>query len=78
MLRRQHLHFPMNSLIKKSVDDGVLIGFYRMNAFLSLEKIPSIHFHDLEKNVTEEGVHRYQQQYVSHLKQFFTNPRLAE
>lgn len=56
---------------QRSVDDGVLFGFHKMNAFLSLEKLPGIHFHDLEKNVTDERVERYQQEYLAHLNQHF-------
>ncbi|PKK36704.1 hypothetical protein BWI96_10000 [Siphonobacter sp. SORGH_AS_0500] len=54
-----------------SVDDGVLFGFHRMNAFLSLERMEGIHFHDLEKNVTQERVDSYQERYHNHLKSIF-------
>lgn len=33
-----------------SVDDGVLFGFHRMNAFVGLNKINGFHFHDVMKN----------------------------
>lgn len=33
-----------------SVDDGVMFGFHRMNAFLGMEFLASHHFHDMEKN----------------------------
>ncbi|RZL39797.1 MAG: NADPH quinone reductase MdaB, partial [Pedobacter sp.] len=56
-----------------SVDDGVLFGFHRMNAFLSLERIDGIHFHDLEKNVTPEYVENYKKVYLSHLESVFLN-----
>ena len=35
---------------QKSVDDGVLFGFHKMNQFLGLEHLDSKHFHDVEKN----------------------------
>lgn len=57
---------------QKSVDDGVLFGFHRMNAFLSLEKIQGIHFHDLEKNVTDEQIRQYKEQYVQFLEHTFS------
>lgn len=56
---------------QKSVDEGVLFGFHRMNAFLSLEPIEGIHFHDLEKNVTDERIERYIRQYKQHLASTF-------
>lgn len=54
-----------------SVDEGVLFGFHRMNAFLGLDRIDGIHFHDLEKNVTQERVDRYKEQYLDHLEATF-------
>ncbi|MBG6235335.1 modulator of drug activity B [Pedobacter sp. CAN_A7] len=35
---------------ERSVDDGVLFGFHRMNAFAGLTQMEGIHFHDVEKN----------------------------
>lgn len=55
-----------------SVDDGILFGFHRMNTFLSLERIDGIHFHDLEKNVTQERVDRYKKRYMEHLETIFS------
>jgi modulator of drug activity B len=51
-----------------SVDDGPLFGFHRMNAFASLEKMESFHFHDVEKNanVTEDMT-----AYTRHLESTF-------
>ena len=54
-----------------SVDDGVLFGFHRMNAFTGMDKIQGYHFHDLEKNVTVEQVDNYQKEYVKHLRRIF-------
>jgi len=60
-----------------SVDDGVLFGFHRMNAFLSLEKIEGIHFHDLEKNVTQQQIDDYSGRYLRHLEQSFISSELS-
>jgi modulator of drug activity B len=51
-----------------SVDDGPLFGFHRMNAFAALEKLPSFHFHDVEKNA---DVARDMNEYTMHLEQIF-------
>tara|TARA_R110002020_G_scaffold398057_2_gene608135 strand:- start:78993 stop:79637 length:645 start_codon:yes stop_codon:yes gene_type:complete len=37
-----------------SVDDGVMFGFHRMNAFTGLERLATHHFHDMEKNAVVE------------------------
>ena len=62
---------PTEFFNQTSVDDGVLFGFHRMNAFLALERTDGIHFHDLEKNVTQERVERYKKKYVEHLDNTF-------
>lgn len=51
-----------------SVDDGVLFGFHRMNAFIGMEPIPGIHFHDVVKNGDME---RDQENYLRHLHEVF-------
>ena len=51
-----------------SVDDGVLFGFHRMNAFASLEKLDGFHFHDVEKNA---DVVRDMAEYRKHLELVF-------
>ncbi|NME70779.1 NAD(P)H-dependent oxidoreductase [Flammeovirga aprica] len=35
---------------ERSVDDGVMFGFHRMNAFTGMELINTHHFYDMEKN----------------------------
>ena len=50
-----------------SVDNGVMFGFHRMNAFTGMEKIEGSHFHDLEKNATPERISNYQSLYLEHL-----------
>lgn len=60
-----------------SVDNGPLFGFHRMNAFVSLEKMESFHFHDVEKNA---DVERDMKLYRNHLKEVFSKelkPELA-
>ena len=52
-----------------SVDEGPLFGFHRMNAFASLEKLESFHFHDVEKNA---DILRDMQAYENHLEKVFT------
>lgn len=54
-----------------SVDDGVLFGFHRMNAFTGMEKTQGFHFHDLEKNATLERVENYRNEYLEHLSTIF-------
>lgn len=58
---------------QKSVDDSVLFGFHKMNQFAALERINGFHFHDLEKNATEERVNAYEKAYKEHLEDVFTN-----
>lgn len=52
---------------QKSVDDGVLFGFHKMNQFVGMSRIPGFHFHDLEKNATRERLDGYYQDYNRHL-----------
>jgi len=35
---------------QKSVDEGTMFGFHRMNAFTGMELLATHHFHDMEKN----------------------------
>lgn len=35
---------------QRSVDNGVMFGFHRMNAFAGMELLATNHFHDMEKN----------------------------
>lgn len=53
-----------------SVDEGPLFGFHRMNAFIGLTPLKSIHFYDIEKNATIEN---YIEMYQNHLKKLFLN-----
>ncbi|WP_339924841.1 NAD(P)H-dependent oxidoreductase [uncultured Cyclobacterium sp.] len=40
---------------QKSVDEGPLYGFHKMNQFVGLSLLGSIHFHDMEKNADVEA-----------------------
>ena len=53
-------------------DEGVLFGFHKMNQFTGLTKIEGFHFHDLEKNCTEERLEAYRCDYITHLKNQFS------
>jgi modulator of drug activity B len=55
---------------QRSVDDGALFGFHRMNAFTGMKPLESIHFHDIEKNAdVEKDLGLYQK----HLTKLFLN-----
>lgn len=55
---------------ERSVDEGPLFGFHRMNAFTGMQPIEGIHFHDVEKNA---DIERDIQRYHDHLVKTFTN-----
>ncbi|NCD68448.1 NAD(P)H-dependent oxidoreductase [Mucilaginibacter agri] len=53
---------------QKSVDEGVLFGFHRMNAFTGMTPLDSIHFHDVMKNPDIENI---MARYRAHLNNLF-------
>jgi len=55
---------------EKSVDEGPLFGFHRMNAFTGMTSLESMHFHDIEKNA---DVPRDLNLYKTHLTKLFLN-----
>lgn len=55
----------------RSVDDGVLFPFHRMNAFCGLEPLPSKHFHDVEKNGSPELTASFKVEYLEHIRGVF-------
>lgn len=55
---------------QRSVDEGPLFGFHRMNAFTGMKPLESIHFHDIEKNADVENDIKI---YQKHLSQLFLN-----
>ncbi|MCF3107402.1 NAD(P)H-dependent oxidoreductase [Niabella sp. CC-SYL272] len=62
---------------QRSVDDGPLFGFHRMNAFAGMQPIKSFHFHDIEKNA---DVARDMERYRAHLEDIFktvAKPQIA-
>lgn len=52
---------------QKSVDEGVMFGFHRMNAFTGMTPLKGFHFHDLEKNATPQRIREYNRLYTEHL-----------
>jgi modulator of drug activity B len=54
---------------QKSVDEGVMFGFHRMNAFTGMKQLDGFHFHDLEKNATPERIQDYFERYTFHLSE---------
>lgn len=57
---------------EKSVDEGILFGFHRMNEFIAMEALESIHFHDVEKNNDETQIAFHMKNYSSHLTKLFS------
>jgi modulator of drug activity B len=55
---------------EKSVDEGPLFGFHRMNAFTGMKPLTSFHFHDVEKNA---DVERDMIRYRTHLEELFAS-----
>jgi modulator of drug activity B len=53
---------------ERSVDDGPLFGFHRMNAFTGMQPLEGIHFHDVEKNA---DINADLQRYKLHLQKTF-------
>lgn len=64
---------PGEFFSQRNVDEGVMFGFHRMNAFLGLDRLEGFHFHDMEKGVTIERIHEYQVRYIEHLAGLFSD-----
>ncbi|MGV7106034.1 NAD(P)H-dependent oxidoreductase [Flavobacterium sp. U410] len=62
---------------QRSVDEGVMFGFHRMNAFIGMEKMDSFHFHDLEKNGSVERIENYVNKYQEHLENVLSSNKIA-
>ena len=58
-----------------SVDKGVLFGFHKMNQFIGLEHLDSLHFHDMEKNA---DVPKELSRYKSFLNYHFKKELIAQ
>ena len=54
---------------RRTVDEGVLFGFHKMNQFVGMTRIEGFHFHDLEKNATPQRIAEYHKAYVAHINQ---------
>lgn len=54
---------------RRTVDEGVLFGFHKMNQFVGMTRIEGFHFHDLEKKATPERIAEYHKAYVAHINQ---------
>ncbi|RFS19374.1 flavodoxin family protein [Chitinophaga silvatica] len=54
---------------QRSVDDGIMFGFHKMNEFTGMDKIQGFHFHDIEKNATAERIANYNKEYIKHLQE---------
>jgi len=65
---------PNEFFMQTNVDDGVLFGFHRMNAFTGMSRIDGIHFHDVEKNA---DIASDLKRYEAHLRQNFLQQGLA-
>lgn len=61
---------PGEFFSERSVDDGPLFGFHRMNAFTGMTPLETMHFHDIEKNA---DVPRDLELYREHLTKLFLN-----
>ena len=66
---------PNEFFMETSVDEGPLFGFHRMNAFIGMERMKGMHFHDIEKNA---NVVRDLELYQSHLQNTFLKENIYE
>jgi len=53
---------------EKSVDEGPMFGFHRMNAFTGMKPLEGMHFHDVEKNA---DIVKDLKRYDDHLNNIF-------
>lgn len=66
---------PGEFFMQKSVDEGPLFGFHRMNAFAGMRPLESFHFHDVEKNA---DVTRDMARYREHLGRVFAETAVPQ
>lgn len=57
---------------ERSVDEGALFGFHRMNAFTGMQPLEGMHFHDVEKNA---DIVADLESYRAHLTKTFTGKK---
>ena len=67
---REAFTLPGEFFQEKSVDEGPLFGFHRMNAFTGMTPLKSMHFHDIEKNA---DIERDMRVYNQHLETVFSH-----
>lgn len=53
---------------QKSVDEGVMFGFHKMNEFTGMTPLDSFHFYDVMKN---PGIENFRKHYLQHLEETF-------
>jgi NADPH dehydrogenase (quinone) len=58
---------------EKSVDESILFGFHRMNAFTGMEPLEGFHFYDVMKNA---DIDRNVENYRRHLNKIFISKSL--
>jgi modulator of drug activity B len=66
-------HFEGEFFNQHSVDEGVLFGFHRNECFHRDEKLGKLHFHDMEKQATQERIDNYEIEYKNYLKAVFAD-----
>ncbi|HEY0272178.1 MAG TPA: NAD(P)H-dependent oxidoreductase [Chitinophaga sp.] len=72
---REAFTLPGEFFMQRSVDDGVLFGLHRMNAFTGMTPLEGIHFHDVEKNAQVE---RDLAIYRAHLEKVFLHTEVTQ
>lgn len=72
---REAFTLPGEFFNEKSVDEGAMFGFHRMNAFTGMEPLEGIHFHDVEKNA---DVLKDMDRYERHLAHVFSSNHKIE
>lgn len=53
--------------------DEIMIGFHKMNKFIGLTKTNSIHFYDINQNITKEVLSMYHQAFNDHLERIYVS-----
>lgn len=64
---------PLQLMQGRSVDEGVLFAFLRMNEFIGFEKaLPSLHFYDVLKQDKPNKMQDIELAWREHLKSLFS------